>query len=63
MYTERALSCHIRNIFMLTNLACPISSFRGRMGLHYGTEITPYTDRLGVMEQKAERMLLKIVNE
>jgi len=23
MYTERALSCHTRNRFMLTNLACP----------------------------------------
>jgi len=43
MYTERALSCHIRNRFMLTNMACLI---RGGMGLHYGTEIrpTPYTD-------------------
>jgi len=29
MHTERALSCHIRNRFMLTNLACPISRLRG----------------------------------
>jgi len=29
MHTERALSWHIRNGFMLTNLACPISRLRG----------------------------------
>jgi len=29
---------------MLTNLACPISGLTGGIGLHYGTEITPYTD-------------------
>ena len=29
---------------MLTNLVCPIRRLRGEMGLHYGSEITPYTD-------------------
>jgi len=41
MYTERTLSCHTRTRFMLTDLACPIGRWRGGMGLHYGTEITP----------------------
>jgi len=45
---------------MLKNLACPISKLRGGMGLHYSTELTPYTHRLGVMAQKAEKVLLKI---
>ena len=35
MYTERALSCHTRNRFMLSNLACPIS--RLRVGWDYTT--------------------------
>jgi len=47
---------------MLTNLVCPVNRGGMVMGLHYGTEI--YTkDRLGVMVQKAEKMLLKITNE
>jgi len=29
MYTETTLSCHIRNRFMPTTLACPISRLRG----------------------------------
>jgi len=39
-----ALSCHTRNRFMLTNLACPIGRLRGGMGIYYGTEITPQTN-------------------
>jgi len=62
MYTGKALSWHMRNRLMLTNLAYPISRLRGGMRLHYGTEITPQT-KLGVMAQKAEKMLLKIINE
>jgi len=43
--TKRGLSCHTRNIFMLTNLTCPISRLKGLgLGLHYSTEITPQTD-------------------
>jgi len=49
MYTERTLYCHIRNRFMLTNLACLISTLRG--------EWDYTTDRLGVMAQKAEKMI------
>jgi len=34
------------------------------MVLHYGTEIAPQRDdRFGAMAQKAEKMLLKIMNE
>jgi len=46
---------------MLTNLACPISRLRGNgITLQYRA----YTiDRLGVMAQKAENMLLKIINK
>jgi len=47
MYTERALSCHTRNAFMLTNLACPISRLTGGMGLHYGTEIIVHHRQTG----------------
>ena len=36
---ERALSCHNRNIFMLTNLARPINRLEGLgLGLHYSVE-------------------------
>jgi len=62
MYAERALSCHTRNRFMLTNLEFPISRLRGGMGSHYAAKI--YTiDKQEVMAQKAEKMLLKIINE
>ena len=37
MFTERVLSCHTRNRFILTNLACPSCRLRGGMELHYGT--------------------------
>jgi len=47
MYTERALSCHTRNRLILTNLA---------ITLRYRDHTI---DRLGVMAQKAEKMLLK----
>jgi len=64
MCTERALLCYTRNRFMLTNLACPISRLRGGMRLGYTLRYRDYTiDRLGVMAQKAEKTLLKIINE
>jgi len=46
---------------MPTNLACPISRLRGiGITIQYRT----YTiDRLGVMAQKAEKILLKIINK
>jgi len=50
---------------MLANLASPItaiSRLRGRMGLNYSTEITTI-DRLGVMTQTVEKMLMKMINE
>ena len=53
MYTERALSCHIRNRFILTNLPCSISRLRGDgITLRYRDDTL---DRLGIMAQKAER--------
>jgi len=64
MCTERALPCHTRNRFMLTNLACPISGLRGGMRLGYTLRYRDYTiERLGIMAQKAENTLLKIINE
>jgi len=64
MCTERALPCHTRNRFMLTNLACPISGLRGGMRLGYTLRYRDYTiERLGIMAQKAEKTLLKIINE
>jgi len=59
MDTERALSCHIRNRFMLTRLACPIKRWNGiALDCRYYA-----TDRFGVMAQNAENMLMKIMNE
>jgi len=47
---------------MLTNLEFPISRLRGGMGSQYAAKI--YTiDKQEVMAQKAEKMLLKIINE
>jgi len=64
MCAERALPCHTRNRFMLTKLACPISRLRRGMRLGYTLRYRDYTiDRLGVMAQKAEKTLLKIINE
>jgi len=49
---------------MLTNLACPISRLRGGMRLGYTLRYRDHTiDRLGVMAQKAEKTLLRIINE
>ena len=49
---------------MLTKLACPISRLRRGMRLGYTLRYRDYTiDRLGVMAQKAEKTLLKIINE
>jgi len=46
---------------MLTNMACPISRLEGlRLALHYRDYTT---DRLGVMAQKAEKMLLNEDNK
>jgi len=63
MHTERALSCYTRNTFMLTNLACPISRLTG--GRDYTTiQRLDYTiGKLGVVAQKAEKMLLKLIKE
>jgi len=62
MSTERALSCHIRIRFMLTNLACAISRLQRGNGITLRYRY--YTiDRLGVMAQKADKMLLKEMNE
>jgi len=33
------------------------------MGLDYSTELTPWTDSESDMAQKAEKVLLKIINE
>jgi len=64
MCTETALSCHTRDRFMLTNLACPVSRLRGGMRLGYTLRYRDYTiDTLGVMAQKAEKTLVKITNE
>jgi len=57
MYTGRTLPCHTKNRF---KLGVQISRQGNGMALRY----RDYTiDRLGVMEQKAEKMLLKIINE
>jgi len=61
MYIERALSCHTRNRFMLTNLACSISRLRGMVEVTL--RFRDYTiERLEVMAQKAEKMLLQIIH-
>jgi len=57
IYTERALSWHTRKSFMLTNLACTISNLRGEWD-YFMVQRLP-----GFRAQKAEKMLLKIINE
>jgi len=49
--------------YMLTNLACSITNQQINRGNGITLRFRDYTiDRLGVMAQKAEKMLLKIMN-
>jgi len=49
---------------LTTNLACPIRRLEGLgLGLHYSTVQRYTTDRLGVIAQKAEKMLLNEDNK
>ena len=61
MYTEGALSCHTSNRLILTNLALSINRLRWGNGITLRQR--DYIDRLGVMAQKAEKMLQKMINE
>jgi len=62
MYTERALSWHTRNRFMLSNLACPITRLRGGMRLGY-TTVQRLHHRQTWSHGTEGWMLVKIINE